>query len=83
MVTQETVFHSDQVCRQILFRLNRAKKKNILTVFNLKETFQYHGRPCITNAQQDRYICIFRLRNRTITSTQTASSMHGFRRISA
>lgn len=41
------------------------------------------GRPRITTAQQDRYIRILHLRNRTVTATQTASSIPGLRRISA
>ena len=41
------------------------------------------GRPRITTVQQDRYIRIFHLRNRTVTATQTASRIPGLRRISA
>ena len=41
------------------------------------------GRPRITNPVDDRYIRVFQPRNINVTASQTPSSIHGLRRISA
>ena len=41
------------------------------------------GRPRITNPVEDRYIQVFQPRHRTVTASQTPSSIHCLRRISA
>jgi transposase len=41
------------------------------------------GRPLITNPVEDRYIQVFQPRHKTVTSSQTPSSIHCLRRISA
>ena len=41
------------------------------------------GRPRITNPVEDRYIRVFQPRHRTVTASQTPSSIHGLRRLSA
>ena len=41
------------------------------------------GRPHITNLVEDRYIRVFQPRHRTVTASQTPSSINGLRSISA
>lgn len=62
------------------------------TIMRLWNRFQRHGstedrprsgRPRITTPNQDRYIRVCHLRDRTRTATATASSIPGLRRISA
>ena len=64
----------NHVCRYFTSVINR----NILINDSPRS-----GRPRITNPVEDRCIRVFQPRHRTVTASQTPSSIHGLHRISA